>query len=142
MDSEGGRSSSPGRVKSFLLFTSSRPVLGPTQPPIQWVSGALSPEIKRPGREINHSPPSSAEVKKTWIYKSAPPIRLHGGQLFLLLSSSVLTRHEHILYLVFSAPITVAARSKALTDFARSNAGSVASNPIQDMDICVRLFCV
>jgi hypothetical protein len=28
-------SSSPGRVKDFLFSTSSRPVLGPTQPPIQ-----------------------------------------------------------------------------------------------------------
>jgi hypothetical protein len=38
-----GRCSSPGRVKNFLLSTSSRPALGSTQPPIQWVPGALSP---------------------------------------------------------------------------------------------------
>jgi hypothetical protein len=31
------RSSSPGRGKSFLLSTASRPVLGHTHPPIQWV---------------------------------------------------------------------------------------------------------
>jgi hypothetical protein len=37
------RSSSPSRVKNFLFSTSSRPALGPTQPPIQWVSGAVSP---------------------------------------------------------------------------------------------------
>jgi hypothetical protein len=30
--------------------------------PIQWVPGALSLGIKRPGREADHSPPSSAEV--------------------------------------------------------------------------------
>jgi hypothetical protein len=36
----------------------------------------------------------------------------------------------------------VAARSKALTVFARSNAGIVGSIPIQGMDVCVRLFCV
>jgi hypothetical protein len=35
-----------------------------TQPPIQWVPGALSPGVKRPGREVDHSPPASAEVKK------------------------------------------------------------------------------
>jgi hypothetical protein len=29
--------SSPGKVKNFLISTSSRPVLRPTQPPIQWV---------------------------------------------------------------------------------------------------------
>jgi hypothetical protein len=36
-----GRSSSPGRGKILVLSTSSRPVLGSTQPPIQWVPGAL-----------------------------------------------------------------------------------------------------
>jgi hypothetical protein len=30
--------------------------LGLTQPPIQWVPGALSLEVKRPGREADHSP--------------------------------------------------------------------------------------
>jgi hypothetical protein len=63
-----GRSSSPGRGKNFLISTSSRPVLGPTEPPIQWV-----PRVMRPGREADHSPPTSAEVKKTWLYTSTPP---------------------------------------------------------------------
>jgi hypothetical protein len=31
---------------------------------IQWVPGALSLVVKRPGCEADHSPPSSAEVKK------------------------------------------------------------------------------
>jgi hypothetical protein len=39
-------------------------------------------------------------------------------------------------------PITVATRSKAWTVFARLNAGIVGSNPIQGIDVCVRLFCV
>jgi hypothetical protein len=42
----------------------SRTALGPTQPPIQWVAGALSLGVKRPGREADHSHPSSAEVKE------------------------------------------------------------------------------
>jgi hypothetical protein len=33
----------------------------------------LSPELKRPGREADHSPPNNAEVKKMWIYTSTPP---------------------------------------------------------------------
>jgi hypothetical protein len=67
-----GWSSSPGRVKNFLFSKSSRPALGSTQPPIQWVPGALSAAVKRPGREANHLPPASAEVKKMWIYRSTP----------------------------------------------------------------------
>jgi hypothetical protein len=52
----------PARERKFLFFTVFRPVLGPTQPPIQWVPGALSPGAKRPGREPDHSPPTSAEI--------------------------------------------------------------------------------
>jgi hypothetical protein len=48
----------------FLFTTASRTALGPTQPPIQWVPGALSLGVKWPGREADHSPPSSAEVKE------------------------------------------------------------------------------
>jgi hypothetical protein len=39
-------------------------------------------------------------------------------------------------------PVTVTARSKVWTVFARSNAGIMGSNPTRGMDICVRLFCV
>jgi hypothetical protein len=67
-----GRSLSPNRVKNFLFPSSSRAVLGPTQPPIQWVPGAISPGVKWPEREANHSPPTSAEVKKMRIYTSTP----------------------------------------------------------------------
>jgi hypothetical protein len=71
-----GRSSNPGVMKNFLFSTSSRPALVPTQPPIEWVRGALSPEIKRQGREADHLSPTSAEVKKMWIYTSIPPYAL------------------------------------------------------------------
>jgi hypothetical protein len=60
-------------VGARIFSTSSRPVLGPIQPPILWVPRALSLEVKRPGRETDHSPSTSAEVKKTWIYTSTPP---------------------------------------------------------------------
>jgi hypothetical protein len=40
-------------------------------------------------------------------------------------------------------PITVAARSKAWTVFARSNPGIVESNPTQGMDVwCVFILCL
>jgi hypothetical protein len=62
------------------------------QRPIQWVTGALSLGIKRPGREADHSPPSSAKVKNAWSYTSAPRYALMAwcsvkarGQLYLYL---------------------------------------------------------
>jgi hypothetical protein len=33
----------------------------------------VPPWVKRPGREADHSPPASAEVKKMWIYTPTPP---------------------------------------------------------------------
>jgi hypothetical protein len=48
----------------FLFTTASRPVLGPTQPPIQWVPAALSLGLNRPGRESDHSATSSGVVKE------------------------------------------------------------------------------
>jgi hypothetical protein len=46
----------------FLFSKLSRPALSSTQLPIQWVPGTLSPGVKRPGLEVDHSPPTSAEV--------------------------------------------------------------------------------
>jgi hypothetical protein len=64
-----GHNSSPSRVKNFFFSKPFRPVLAPTQPPIEWVTGALSPGIKRKGREADHSPPTTADVKKNeFIY--------------------------------------------------------------------------
>jgi hypothetical protein len=55
---------SPAGAKDFPLASVSRPALGPTQPPVKWVPGVLTPGVKaRPGRDADHSPPSSAEVE-------------------------------------------------------------------------------
>jgi hypothetical protein len=62
-----------GGLGIFLFTTASRSALGPTQPFMQWVPGILSLEVRRPGREADHSPPSSAEVKNAWNYTSTPP---------------------------------------------------------------------
>jgi hypothetical protein len=39
---------------------------------------ALSPEVKRPGCEADHLPPSSAKVKNEGSYISTSPVCLHG----------------------------------------------------------------
>jgi hypothetical protein len=46
--------------KIFIYFTVSIPALGP---PILLSSGYFSREVRRPGREAHHSPPSRPEVK-------------------------------------------------------------------------------
>jgi hypothetical protein len=62
-----GRGLIPGRGKIFLSSTACRQALGPTQLPIQWVS-----RVKRPGREAENSPPSSAKVKNGGAIPSLP----------------------------------------------------------------------
>jgi hypothetical protein len=64
-------------------ITASRTALGPTQPPIQWVPGAFSLEVERPGREADHSSPSSAEFKEcVELYLHSPNTpSWHGAQL-------------------------------------------------------------
>jgi hypothetical protein len=47
----------------FRFLHPSRPALGPTQPPVQWLPSFL-PRVKRPGSGINHTSPFSAEVKE------------------------------------------------------------------------------
>jgi hypothetical protein len=42
----------------------SRPALLSTQPPIQWVLGALSPGGNQQGHETDHSPPNGTEIKQ------------------------------------------------------------------------------
>jgi len=50
----------------------------PTQFPIQKVLGVFPTGTELPGSEADHSPPSSAEVKKGWSYTSTVLIHRHG----------------------------------------------------------------
>jgi hypothetical protein len=73
LDDRGPRVRFPAGLGIFLFTTVSRTALGPTQTPIQWILGALSLGVKRPGREADHSPPSSADVKECVnIYLHSP----------------------------------------------------------------------
>jgi hypothetical protein len=73
------RNSILGWTSGFFLFaTVTRLFVGPTQSPVQWVPGAISPGVKRPWLEAEHSHPANAEFKNAWSYTSSTPlIRLH-----------------------------------------------------------------
>jgi hypothetical protein len=84
------RSSSPGGHKIFLLSTSSTPVRGPPSLISNGYGGVLSLEIKRPGREADHSSQTSARSR---IHRSRYPI-LHTSSW----SSAKLVRHRDRFY--------------------------------------------
>jgi hypothetical protein len=73
----------PVGVGIFLFSIMSRLALGPTQPPIQCVPGALSLGVKQLGHEADHSPASRAKVKEYMeVYLHSPNMpQWHGSQL-------------------------------------------------------------
>jgi hypothetical protein len=56
----------------LLYSTASRPTRWSTQAPIQWALGAISPGVKRQGREADHSPPSNDEVNNGGVIPPLP----------------------------------------------------------------------
>jgi hypothetical protein len=60
-------------IGSIIFSPPRRPDRLWSPPNLQCVPVALSPGVKRPGREAHHSPPASDEVKKIWMCTSIPP---------------------------------------------------------------------
>jgi hypothetical protein len=66
-------------IFDLLLAPASRPALGPTQPPIQWVPGVLSPGAKRGrGVTLTAHPHLVPRLRMSRSYTSSPPMCLHG----------------------------------------------------------------
>jgi hypothetical protein len=71
----GHRVSIPGRGRRIFLITSvPRPALWPTQPPVQWVTGVLSPRLKC-GRGVTLTTQLHlvATSRMSRSYTSSPP---------------------------------------------------------------------
>jgi hypothetical protein len=83
LDDRGSRVQFPAGAGNFSLHHRVQNCSGAHQLPIQQVPGSLSLGVKRPGREADHSPPSSAEVKERvelYLHSSNTP-SWHGAQL-------------------------------------------------------------
>jgi hypothetical protein len=87
MDDRGSRVQFLAGAGNFYLYHCVQNGSGALQPPIQWVPGALSMEVKQPGCEADHSPSSSVKVKEcVELYLHSPNMpSLCGaqGQLYL-----------------------------------------------------------
>jgi hypothetical protein len=85
LDDRGSGVRFPVGLGIFLFTTASRTALGPTQNPIQGVPGTLSLGVKRPGREADHSPPSSAKVK---MHGATPPFPQYAFMVWCLVKQT------------------------------------------------------
>jgi hypothetical protein len=65
-----------GRGLSFLFSKMSRLDVWPTQPPVQWMPGALFLGVNWVTQYAEPSPPSSAKVRNEWSCTSTPPLAL------------------------------------------------------------------
>jgi len=91
------------RLGIFLFTAASRPALRPTEPPILWVAGSLSLGVERPGHEVDHSLPSSAEVEEcVELYLHSPnmpswrgaQVKKSTGTIFYLYFCNLITDED------------------------------------------------
>jgi len=90
-----GLGSNPGGDE---IFCRSRPVLGPTQPPVKWVL-VLSRGKMRPGLAADHSSPSSTAVMEEYSYTSTHPLGHTGpvtGSLYFYIYIYISIQYTYI----------------------------------------------
>jgi hypothetical protein len=94
-------------------------------------------------------PYRSKHVVHQWCEKNNFKIKIKKNVNFKILVQVCMRECEQEVVMEWSSRetvqlslITAAARPKAWTVFARSDAGIVGSNPTRAIDVCVRLFCV
>jgi hypothetical protein len=64
--------------KRFFSYKTLRPVLGPTPSLLLKAHRGSFPGIQLPRREVNNSPPTTAQVMSEWSHTSIPPVSFHG----------------------------------------------------------------
>jgi len=102
---------SPVKKRDFSLLQPQL-ALGYTQPPLQRVSGSF-PRVMRPGSKLDHSAPSSTEVKNEWNYTYTLP--------YAFMACTGVTLPFILFLLHFTLPVeqirTVLAAYRWLSDF-------------------------
>jgi hypothetical protein len=78
LDDQGSRVRFLAGAGNFSLYHRVQNGCGAHPASYPMVPGALSLRVKRPGREADHSPPSSAEVEECVELYLHSPIRIHG----------------------------------------------------------------
>jgi hypothetical protein len=97
-------------------------------------TGAHSPRVKQEGHEADHSPPTTAEVKKTWIYTSTSPAQIvkdRDNFTFLLYCNVY-----YVVEQIFSIRHLWRQRDATHLDFAFSPWGKTQHNTIPKSEIC------
>jgi hypothetical protein len=127
---------------------------GSRAPGTHWIGNWVSPgsgmdvvkgrkALPLPGGVLSHSRQECTNGRRIVEHKLESRRNRHFTRMFsvrILLSISVLTIYSYWRY--FCTPMTVGARSKVWTVFARSNARIVGSILPQVVDVSVCLFCV
>jgi hypothetical protein len=66
------------KFRNIPVVCVSRPALGPTQPPVQWVPEVLSPGLKRGGVTLTTHPHLVLRSRMNMSYTTSPSERLLG----------------------------------------------------------------
>jgi hypothetical protein len=72
LDDQGGLDFKSRLGKKFSLLHIVQTGSGVHPTSYKMGTGGSFPGVKQQGREADHSPPTSAEVKKMWLYTSTP----------------------------------------------------------------------
>jgi hypothetical protein len=126
----------------FLHSTASGPALRPIQPSTHPIHSVLSPVVKRPGREANHSPITSSEVKNNGaippreVYKR-DSLRLYICACYSSSISNAQISHHLILKRTTLPPLrTQNGQISHYFNLKRSNIP-----PLHSLTFCLLAFC-